>query len=87
MKKTFNLPLYLLMLLLLTSCGSSLVREGATIPATLAETPDLAVRATNPGEPPEPPTNTNTSSGVSLKLNPEVPDTWGASHRQFSKTS
>ena len=73
MKRMFQLASYLLFLLFLTSCASSVAVEPAPIPP---DPTDLLERVTQTSELPVHPINTNTSPSFYLDLNPEAPETW-----------
>ena len=73
MKRMFQLASYLLFLLFLTSCASSVAVEPTPIPP---DPTDLLERVTQTSELPVHPINTNTSPSFYLDLNPEAPETW-----------
>ena len=73
MKRMFQLASYLLFLLFITSCASSVAVEPTPIPP---DPTDLLERVTQTSELPVHPINPNTSPSSYLDLNPEAPETW-----------
>jgi hypothetical protein len=80
MKRMFQLASYLLFLLFLTSCASSVAVEPTPIPP---DPTDLLERVTQTSELPVHPINTNTSPSFYLDLNPEAPETWAPAIETF----